>query len=60
MPCPKCGFATSETKAMSMSTRNELQKKAREVFIKIVLLYERSIRTVLSTHGKTLMSFVLV
>ena len=21
-PCPKCGFETSETKAMSMSTRN--------------------------------------
>jgi hypothetical protein len=22
MPCPKCGFETAETKAMSMSTRN--------------------------------------
>jgi len=22
MPCPKCGYETSETKAMSMSTRN--------------------------------------
>ena len=22
MPCPKCGFETSETKALSMSTRN--------------------------------------
>lgn len=22
MPCPKCGFETSETKGLSMSTRN--------------------------------------